>query len=379
MTTTLVAAPSTFSVTSRAIVRLGNVSANLRTARQHLPPAARIYAVVKADAYGHGMAEVATSLAAAGVDAFAVSSASEGAELREAGIRQQILVLGPLLRDDARTLISNDLTVTLNSAEMLEALQAESALQRRRALVHVRVDLGCAGQGMPVEAATAVVRTVAASGSVVLDGVYAHGFAAYRADYPGVLDEVAAFDAWVQELGRMLGRRPFAHVLSSPGLAVPGARVHDAVRLGSLLYGIRMTPGGPDGLRPALEIRSIVSEIKIIPPGTRLAYEAGLTADRTIKVAVVAAGFAHAPFLSADRNAQVLIRGRRVPVAGRAFMTSMLVDVTSLPDVAPGDEVVVLGADGDNSITAEEIAARSGVRPSAVPFLGPAIKRFHVD
>jgi alanine racemase len=365
--------------TTAALVHLDRLEANLRAVRRHLRAGTRVFAVVKADAYGHGAARVAGTLDAAGVDGFAVSSTAEGVELRRAGIRSPVLVLGPIQPSEAEAVVATGLTASVSSPELALALSAVSLAAGRRSPVHVRVDLGLGGMGVPTEAAAGFVAWAGGVDGLAVEGIYGHPSGPYCADPVRLAAEQAAFAGVLDELARAGRRPPVAHAFSSPGLALARAARHDAVRLGSVLYGIPMTQAPVPGVRPVLEIRSLVAGVRTVPAGTSLAYETGFEATREMRLLTVPVGFSHAPFLGRVQGLEILVRGRRVPVVGRAFMTMLLADGTSLPAVEPGDEVVLLGRDGDEEIAIGELAARAGLRPSAIPFLGPGVGRRYLE
>lgn len=364
---------------TRAIIHLDRLRANLHAIRARLPSRTRVYAVVKADAYGHGMVAVSQALERTQVDGFVVGSTAEGAELRRHGIAGPILVLGPLLPSEADDLVAQRLTASVSTPELARALAAAARAARRTVPIHVRIDLGLAGMGVQADTAPGFLRWLSGLDGVQAQGLFAHTVGAYRNDAALVQSERDRFRRLLDELTAEQLRPKIVHALSSPGLTMDGCESHDGVRLGSLLYGIRMTDGSLPGVRPIIEIRSRLLEISAVPAGTALAYERNGDCAGPMRVGIVPFGFAQAPYMGQAGSISVLIRGRRLPMVGRAFMNMMLVDLSAAPDVAPGDEVVIVGQDGAEEITVEEVARCAGIRPSAVALLGPGLTRQHHD
>ncbi|WP_207482396.1 alanine racemase [Arenibaculum pallidiluteum] len=365
--------------TAWATVHLDRLRGNLAAIRRVLPHRTQVHAVVKADAYGHGSTRVAKELEGVGVDALAVSSTSEGIELRKVGIHCPILVLGPILPEEAAAAVGFDLAVTVSSSSLALALGAAAAAAGRRARAHVRVDLSLAGFGLPADQAVQFLGWLHSLGGIEVEGLYTHNAGAYRGD-PAMMDaERAAVASLVEAVSASGLRPPLVHALSSPGVAIGGIDPLDAVRVGSLLYGIRMVPAAPPGIRPVMEIGARVLDVRAIPAGQATAYERGCETDRPRRVATVAMGFAQAGFLFHAEGGWVLVRGTRLPILGRPFMSTLLADASAVPDVSPGDVATLVGADGPHTITVEDVGAYSRVRPSAVPLLGQGVARVYRD
>jgi alanine racemase len=326
--------------------------------RRLKPDRAELMAVVKADAYGHGSVEVARAAIGAGATWLGVALVEEGIVLREAGIQAPILVLSELPRGAEEEAIASDLTPTLHTDEGLAALGASAAAVERRIAVHVKLDTGMHRVGLwPPEAAPAFCRRVVDAG-LVIDALWTH-FASADSDEVTTRAQLARFLAAVDAV-RAEGLAPrILHAANSAAtIRFPESHL-DLVRPGAALYGIEAGPGLAEGLVPAMTLRSEVTLVKRLAVGERLSYGHRYELSRDAWVATVPVGYADGyPRLLSSR-AHVLIRGKRHPVAGTVSMDQLLVDCGD-EEVAPGDEVVLLGEQGGERITAEELAEIAG-------------------
>jgi alanine racemase len=326
--------------------------------RRLKPPAVELMAVVKADAYGHGDGPVARAALEVGATWLGVALVEEGIGLREAGIAAPILVLSELPRGSEPDALAAGLTPSVYTPEGVDALARAAGTGATRPRVHVKLDTGMHRVGLwPPEAAPAFCRSVAEAGLEV-EGLWTH-FATSEAD--GITTRL--------QLGRLLtaaeavraeGVTPrLLHAANSAATILHPQAHLDLVRPGAALYGLAAGPGLAEGLRPAMRLRSEVTLVKRLPAGERLSYGHRYELERDAWVATVPVGYEDGyPRLLSNR-AEVLIRGRRRRVAGTVTMDQLLVDCGD-DEVAPGDEVVLLGEQGDERITAEELAAHVG-------------------
>lgn len=337
----------------------GAYRANLRALSEH---AARpVMAVVKANGYGHGMVTVAREAAASGCSAgAAVALAEEGAELRAAGIRGRILVLGPTLEDEAELLVRERLDTVVSRPELLEALSAAAAALGRPAGVHVKVDTGMSRVGLEPAAALELARRARETPHVELAGIMTHFACADEPERPETRRQWDLFEPVAREVSGW-SPRPALHAANSPGaLWFPEAGL-DWVRGGIVTYGVN--PGTlplPIPARPVAALKARVTQVKEIPAGRSVSYGGTWTASRPTRLALVPVGYADGYPWSLGNRGEALLRGRRVPIRGRVCMDQLLVDVTDLDPVTPGETVVLLGSDGDERITAEDLAAQAG-------------------
>jgi len=336
-----------------------------------------IIAVVKANAYGHGAVPVSQTLEAAGASMLACADIEEGVMLRQAGIRLPLLVFGALSISDLDGVFDYALTPTVSSPGAARAL-AEAAAARGVPLhCHLKVDTGMNRLGFRGDNLGRTMPAVLGSRHLVLDAVYTHFATADVLDSPFLEEQRTRFDrstATLQSLGLPAPKR---HAANSAALLRDRRTWYDWVRPGLLLYGIAPPPLADTtlGLRPALSLTSHIVAVKGMRPGEGAGYGLRWTAEGPRDIAIVPAGYADGLDIRLANRASVLVRGRRVPIVGSVCMDMITIDVTGL-DVAPGDEVAIIGRQGDEEITARETAAAIGSIPwEVVCRLGSRIER----
>lgn len=338
-------------------VDLDAVRHNVRLLR---PEGAELMAVVKADGYGHGDAPAARAALEAGAARIGVALVEEGLGLRERGIRAPILVLSEFPPGSEEEALGAHLTPTVYTPEGRAALAGAARALGRPVAVHLKVDTGMHRVGLwPAEAVPAFAREVVEEG-LVLEGLWTH-FAAAESDEEGTREQLARL-LGVRDVLAAKGIAPqMLHAANSAAtLRFPESHL-DLVRTGAAVYGI--DPGGglgpAAGLRPALSWRSAVTMVKRLPAGERLSYGWRYTLEREATVATVPVGYEDGYPRALGGRADALIGGRRHRVAGTVTMDQLLVDCGDA-DVARGEEVVLLGTQGSESITAEELAEHLG-------------------
>jgi len=338
--------------------------------------------VVKANAYGHGAVPVARAAVGAGAAALVVANAHEGVELRKAGIRCPIIVIGASFPQDAEAIVAHGLSAVVSPPEFLEALAAAAARYHEPARAHIMVDLGMCRAGLGWDDAVEVARRVAETPWVELEGVASHF---PTADETGsrYSEEVVSRFARFCGLIRRLGLRPrYVHLANSAGLLRFRASHFNLVRAGIMLYG--MAPSvelaGAAPWRPVLEWRTRVVSLREVAAGTAVGYGHTWRAERPSRLATLPVGYYDGYLRAYSNNAEVLIRGRRAPVVGRVSMDYTVVDVTDIAGVEVGDVATLLGRDGGEVITAEELAQRRGTIPYEVTCaIGPRVHRVYVE
>ncbi|MBX3313387.1 MAG: alanine racemase [Actinobacteria bacterium] len=349
----------------RAEVDLGAVTANV--ARLRDLAGVDVCAVVKADGYGHGAVPVSRAALAGGASMLGVALVAEGAELREAGIDAPILVLSQPSPDEVAELVARDLDATVytpSGVEVLAAASGAGAADGGHAPVrtHLKVDTGMRRVGVQPDDAVALARSIEAAPGLALASVFTHFAVADEPDNPttavqteryrGVLDDLAAAGIEV----------PLRHAANTAGaIAHPDARF-DMVRCGIGIYGLDPSPSlrGRVPFEPAMSLRARVSHVKRLAAGDRVSYGHRYEAERPTTLATVPLGYADGVTraLSAD-GGEVLIGGRRRPIAGTITMDQLMVDCGD-DDVQVGDEVVLFGRQGDEHLPVDEWAARVG-------------------
>jgi alanine racemase len=357
------------------------------------PAVPGIIAVVKANGYGHGAAPVGLALEQAGATMLACADIEEGIVLRSAGVRVPILVFGALSVSDLDGLFEYALTPTISTPSAARAVQAAAARRSATVGYHLKIDTGMNRLGFRHDNLRRTLPEVLSSANLRLEAVYTHFatadvpgspvFDQQRINYGEAVDTVAAL---IREHGVDNGRggRFVRHAANSAATLRDSRVWYDVVRPGLLLYGIVPPPlASTIPLRPVMSLTSRVVAVKGLRPGEGVGYGWRFTTDVPRTVAVVPAGYADGLDTRLGGRGCVLIRGRRVPVIGAVSMDMMTVDVTGLEDVAPGDEVAILGRQGDESwqqIDAREMAAAIGTIPwEIVCRLGTRIERQYTE
>jgi alanine racemase len=343
-----------------AEIDLAALERNLRLIRASLPPQIKYVAVVKADAYGHGLQQVAGRLMHAGADLFAVANITEAAQLRELGPGWPILLLSPLLPDEDRFAAENDLAVTVSTEDEVARLDKAGRDAGREVSVHLKIDTGMGRLGVWHEEAPALVRRIKAASHLRLSGVFTH-FASPDDDAAFTEEQRRRFLAALDAGG--LGSSPdglFVHADNSSGLeTMPGSSPFNAVRVGLLQFGVLPHPGSflsQVRTEPVFSFRTRVGIVKRLPAGTTVSYGRTRTLSRESRVAVLCAGYGDGIPRAVSNKASVLVHGVRCPVLGRVTMDQTVVDVTGVEGVASGDEAVLVGRQGDDEISVGEFS-----------------------
>jgi alanine racemase len=339
-------------------VDLKAIAHNVRAIKQHIGPSVELLAVLKANAYGHGAVEIGCAVMEYGADRLAVARVSEGLELREGGVDAPVLVMGYVMPHEIETAIAHDLTLTVTERETAQALSARAVALGRSLPVHVKVDSGMGRFGVLAKDAVAFVDWLAELPGLALEGVFSHFAVSDLADKTYTRQQLRTFLEVVACLEAAGYHVPVRHVANSAAmLDLPETHL-DAVRPGIAVYGLppsaEVEPTIP--LQPALSLKSHVVRVETLPAGASISYGRTYITPRAMRVALVPVGYGDGYHRQASNRGAVLINGQRAPILGRVCMDQFVVDVSRAGPVALNDEVVLLGHQGDDQITAEEIA-----------------------
>jgi alanine racemase len=340
------------------------------------PSTLDVVAVVKANAYGHGAAAVARTLEAAGASMLACADIAEGVSLREAGVSAPVLVFGALSVSDLDGVFRHALTPTVSTPAAARALEEAAALRERVVRCHLKIDTGMNRLGFRHDNLRRTMPPVLASAHLKFDAVYTHFATADEPESPFLEEQRVRFERARSALAAMgLPRLP-CHAANSAALLRDQRTWYDGIRPGLLLYGIVPPPLASSlDLRPALSLTSRVVAVKGVRTGEGTSYGLRWRADGPRTIAIVPAGYADGLDTRLSGRGSALIRGRRLPIVGAVCMDMLMVDVTGLA-VNPGDEVVFIGRQGDEQITAREMAGAIGSIPwEVVCRLGSRIER----
>jgi len=340
---------------------------NIAAINRLLAPSTRLMAVIKGNAYGHGALTVAQIAVQAGADWLAVATPGEGLELRAQGINAPILVLGYTPPWVVATALAAQLTLTVDDAETVMAVATAATSAGRPAHVHVKVNSGMNRLGIQPEAAPSFLRLLQRQPAIVTEGIFTHFATADQPDNPFIEEQYSRFQAMLTVLTAEKLRPPLAHAANSAATIYAPHAHFDMVRCGIALYGLhpdRSTAPLPASFRPALSWKAQLVHLTEVQAGESVGYGRAFVAPHAMVVATIPVGYADG-FPRAPENWQtVLLHGQEIPLVGRVCMDQAMLDVTPLvangQRVRVGDEVVLLGQQGGQSLSAEEIGQRTG-------------------
>ncbi|TAK25407.1 MAG: alanine racemase [Chloroflexota bacterium] len=340
-----------------AEIDLGAIAFNCQALCREIGPSTELMAVVKANAYGHGISGIAETLVTAGASRFGVACVEEAVELRTAGVDAPILVLGYVPPWEADRVVRLDLTVALATRELAVALDAAARRIGRRALAHLKIDTGMSRFGVLSSELVPFAGVVAALSGIEVEAVFTHLATADEPELPLASEQLREFDRACADLARHGLMPPKRHALNSAGaFSFPEARF-DIVRSGLMLYGLSPAPiPSVPPLRPALTLRARIARLRRLEPGTCVGYGCAFRAGRPTDLALLPIGYADGLSRALSNRGAALVNGRRVPMVGRISMDQCTIDVTDAGPLAEGDVATLLGSDGDETIDAVEMA-----------------------
>ncbi len=346
-------------------IDLNAIANNTRRIKSLVGTQVQVLISLKADAYGHGALKVARTTLRNGASMLGVATLSEATPLREGGITAPILVFGYLPLWQMREAARQDVTVTLYSSESAQALSRAALALNKTVKVHVKVDTGMGRLGIRAEQIDdiiALIHEIHTLPGLVLEGLYTHFATADTLDKTYTHQQLARFQHVLQVLTAQGLRPPLVHASNSAAtLSVPEARF-DMVRPGIAIYGLdpSLEVRVPEGFQPALAFKTQVAQVKMVPAGECISYGCAFTTERPTRIAVLPVGYADGFRRSPYNWGFVLLHGQEVPILGRVCMDQCMVDVTDIPQTRMGDEVVLIGRQGNAMLTAEKVAERLG-------------------
>ncbi len=363
---------------TQAVVDLGALAHNLRLLRERLPPSCAVIAIVKANAYGHGAVEVAQALIRHGCTMFGVATVAEGVQLREAGILSEVIVLGPVVPRELGDLLQHRLTPLIYEEALVLALGERVRGTGAPCGVHIEVETGMGRLGVPVERVVPLLQSAAFKGPLRVEGVMTHFADADNPDPTFARRQLAVFRDVLDQVRGAGTVVPLAHAANTAGILNHPDSHLDAVRPGIGLYGYQSGDRSERaaGLRPILSWVTHIVQIRPIQPGQSVSYNRTFRATRPSRVAVLPVGYADGYNRLLSNRAEVLVRGRRAPVVGRVCMDMTIVDVTDVSHATIGDEVVLIGTQEQETITADDLAAWQGsIAYEVLCAIGPRVRR----
>jgi alanine racemase len=317
----------------------------------------QILSVVKADSYGHGMLKVAKELVKMGTDFLGVSELSEGIILRQNGIKKSILVLEASIPSTEKQLVDHDLIATVCTYRTASALNTYAKSVNKKAMVHIKIDTGMGRLGVRQEEAIDFIKKIMRLPYVCVQGVYTH-FPLADTDPKFTLKQINYMYQLVQDLDQQGLIVPYIHGANSMGVVGYKTRIFNLVRPGLMLYGLYPAKGCERSLklRPVMSVKARVIFVKEIEKGRGISYGHTFVTKKAMKTATISIGYNDGYMRAFSNKAHVLISGKRCKVLGRVTMDQLVVDVSSVKNVYPGTEVVIIGKQKNESVSADELA-----------------------
>ncbi len=373
-------------------VSLPTLASNYHTIKHHLGAPVQLMAVVKANAYGHGATECARALEAAGADWFAVALVEEGIELRRAGITRPIFLLSGFWHGQADEVIAHDLTPSIFRLDAAAELNTKARAAGRTISFHLKIDTGVGRLGIQMNEVAAFAESLRQYSHLSFDGLWTHFAEADAADPTFTETQMAKYEEALR-IVQSLGFNPACqHLANSPGIHAYPHGWRTMARAGAAMYGLRRdvlapSPAPPQGLyavRPVMSLHARIILLKTVPAGTSLGYGRTFITQRESRIATMAIGYADGLRRAHSNNGRVIVvtpQGSRfVPIVGRVSMDLTLLDVTDVPGVALGAEVILIGASDGLEITAEDMAAQIGtISYEVVTSISARVPRVYVS
>ncbi|MEL7623818.1 MAG: alanine racemase [Clostridiales bacterium] len=349
-----------------AEINLEAIRKNIRYLMSNLKPETKFMGVVKADAYGHGAVQVAKILKDEGASHFAVAIVEEGVELRQAGFEEPILILGNTFEKDYGLLSRYCLMPTVFTMEQARALNAFGGKNKEKMRAHLKVDTGMGRLGFMLNKDTIPqIQTITEMQYLEVEGIFSHLATAPQVSKPEYAKEqFQRFTSLLEELEKENIRIPLRHLSNSAATILYPEMQLDMVRPGTAIYGLYPGPEleviSEIRLFPGMEVKARLAHVKPCPAGTKVSYDSSFETSRTSILGVVPMGYVDGVFRSLANCGEVLLHGKRCPMVGNVCMDQFVIDITDVEEPKVGDEVVFIGAQGNERISAEEAGRKAG-------------------
>ncbi|HVS09771.1 MAG TPA: alanine racemase [Planctomycetota bacterium] len=362
-----------------ADIDLDALAHNLARIRERAGPGVAVMLVVKADAYGHGAVAVAHHALRCGVAALGVGTSAEALELREAGVRAPILVLGTIVDEEAAAALRHDVQIALHSSDRCQMLQDLARRLGLRARVHLKIDTGMGRLGVLPGRALDLLREVRAASHLELAGVMTHLGSPDGALDPATCEQIRLFESVLAPARAQGLVRGWVHAANSACLFTGLRPLYDAVRPGISAYGV--LPGALPGaceLAPVLSLHSQVVFLKDLPAGAPVGYGASWRTPRATRIATIPTGYNDGLPWRVGNRGEALVRGTRAPIVGRVSMDYTTLDVGHIPGVAVGERVTLIGSQGGETLSLEDLARHAETIPYEITCaVGKRVERIY--
>lgn len=366
---------------SRVVVDLSAYRSNLELVRRFSGANTALIPVIKSNAYGHGLEPIARAALDAGAAMLGVANVREGMSLRAAGIAAPILVLSAPARNELPLFIEHQFSLMATDVGLAEAMGVTACEANRVAPVHIKVDTGMGRQGMPVDDALENIQYIARITHIDVQGICTHFPSADIVEDDYTYGQIKAFRQLMKQVDKLGIPYEMAHAANSAAIVNYRESVFDAVRPGLITYGVWPTDAGTNQtlLKRVLRWETTIVQIRTLQAGATIGYGRTYTCPKATKTAVLPVGYADGYKYQLSNKGEVLIRGKRCPIRGAVSMDQIVVEVSALPDVGCGDVATLIGADGEDVITVEEMATRAGtISYDILTGIGPRVHRAYV-
>ena len=349
----------------KAVVSLDAIAHNFAEMKKNIAEGTKMIAVIKADGYGHGAEAIARLTDNYSyIWGYAVATAEEALQLRSAGVEKPILILGLVFEEYFREMVAGDIRLTVCEYETAKKLSREAVRQDKTVHIHIGLDTGMSRIGFAdTQESVEEIKKIAALDHLEIEGMFTHFARADETDKTPAADQLNRYLTFAELLEKSGVHIPLKHCSNSAGIIRMKEANLDAVRAGITIYGIYPSNEVERDivkLEPAMELKSHISYVKDLEPGASISYGGTYTADKKIRVATIPAGYADGYPRTLSNKGWVLIHGQKAPILGRVCMDQFMVNVSDIPDVKAGDEVTLIGKDGDDFISIETFGDMSG-------------------
>ena len=345
--------PTCAEINIRALIH------NLNEAKRLACPKSQILAVVKADAYGHGAVKISKALVRNGVQHLGVALVEEAIELRDAGIKTPIIVLGGIFKEQIPKIAEYSLTPVVYQEDFLKAVAKEARKSNKKVNIHIKIDTGMGRIGVLSDEAVNFVKKAVSLKNIKVEGIMTHFADADLADKAYAEKQMAEFTSIVNKLNEEGIDIPYQHIANSAALVSFENNKFNMARPGIMLYGYAPSAEGKErglNLIPVMSLKTKVLHLKKVSAGTYISYGRTFVAKRDSVIATLPVGYADGYSRALSNKGFVIVKGKRAPIAGRVCMDMTMIDVTGIDGVEINDEVVLIGKQGKEAITADDVA-----------------------
>lgn len=341
-----------------AKINLDNIKKNIKSIHSKFGDKVSVMGIVKANGYGHGAIEVARAMNEAGVNYFGVAAIDEAIELRQNGIDSPILILGQIFKQDFRTAIENDITCAIVDIDTAKRLSSTAVSMNKKIKVHIKIDTGMGRIGFqPDDEGYSFIKEIFTLDGLFVEGIFTHFACADSADKTSTYNQKQKFLAFYDRLKSEGYSVPLCHMYNSASVIDLDEDCGDMVRCGIMAYGLYPSEDVSRDftLYPAFEFKSSISFVKHVKKGFTISYGSTYVTDKDMIIATVPVGYADGYPRYLSSKGEVLVHGKRCPIVGRICMDQFMIDVSHISDLKIADEVTLIGTDGNETITVEDI------------------------